>query len=60
MQLNKYELDILEAIKKRLVDEGIYMPNMDHEILSSALFAFDIFIRDSFSHPHRGEKKNDA
>lgn len=60
MQLNEYELNILEAIKKKLVDEGVYMPNMDHEILSAALYAFNFFIKDSFKHPHKGRKKNDA
>lgn len=60
MQLNKKELEILEDIKLNLYELGVLLPDMDHEIVTAALFAFKSFIRDSISKPHEGEKKNDA
>ena len=60
MQLNKKELEILEDIKMKLFEEGVFLHDMDHEILTAALFAFKGFITDSFLKPHDGEKRNDA
>ena len=60
MQLNKKELKILDNIKIKLFEEGVFLPDMDHEILTAALSAFEGFILDTLSKPHDGEKKNDA
>lgn len=60
MQLNKKELEILEDIKKTLFEAGVFLPDMDHEILTAALHAFFIFLRDTFNNPRNRSKKNDA
>ena len=60
MQLNERELKILENIKIKLFEDGVILPDMDHEILTAALKGLESFVLDALSKPHENEKKNDA